>query len=263
MDMKNRPNEPGKPRPGDIFGRVRDLLSERRNSKEDEYKRLGEKEIDGHHAVGFSYADPVRSLTLWGDPATGLPVLIETVWSGSPKTEVTMSHFELNEKLDPALFDTTPPADYKVQTFGIDASEPTETTLIDGLRLAAGWNDGQFIRLDIPSTNALVRKQVKKVVGARKDESMEMPPELVTKIGTIARGLAFAVALPESADAHYAVDGVKLGEPNRPIFWYKPEAAKTYRVIYADLSVKDAETAPEVAGAVRFEKTKPVQKQDN
>ena len=77
---------------------------------------------------------------------------------------------------------------------------------------------------------------------------------------TIGRGMTFALELPESADAHYAGKGVKLGEPDRPIFWYKPEGAKTYRVIYADLSVKEAEQSPEVAGAVRLEKTRPAGK---
>ncbi len=33
--------------------------------------------------------------------------------------------------------------------------------------------------------------------------------------------------------------GVKLGAPDRPIFWYKPTGAEKYRVFYADLSVKD------------------------
>jgi hypothetical protein len=32
---------------------------------------------------------------------------------------------------------------------------------------------------------------------------------------------------------------VKLGTPDRPILWYKPTGADTYRVIYADLSVKE------------------------
>jgi hypothetical protein len=32
---------------------------------------------------------------------------------------------------------------------------------------------------------------------------------------------------------------VKLGTPNRPIFWYKPTGAEKYRVVYADLSVKE------------------------
>ena len=66
----------------------------------------------------------------------------------------------------------------------------------------------------------------------------------------IGRGISFASELPDSADAHYAGKGVKRDEPDRPIFWYKPEGSEKYRVIYADLSVKDADAAPEIAGAV-------------
>jgi hypothetical protein len=62
----------------------------------------------------------------------------------------------------------------------------------------------------------------------------------------------FAVTMPELADAHYAGKGVGRGEPGRPIFWYKTDDGGRYRVIYADLTVKEAGSAPEVAGAVRI-----------
>ena len=52
----------------------------------------------------------------------------------------------------------------------------------------------------------------------------------------------FASLKPEN-DRHYAGGGVKIGTPDRPILWYKPTGAEKYRVIYADLSVK--ELAPE------------------
>ena len=58
------------------------------------------------------------------------------------------------------------------------------------------------------------------------------------------RGLDFAVSLPPEADARYAGRGVSLGAVDTPIFWYRPKDAKTYRVIYADLSVREAETPP-------------------
>ena len=53
-------------------------------------------------------------------------------------------------------------------------------------------------------------------------------------------------SLPPEADAHYAGKGVSLGAADTPIFWYRPKDAKTYRVIYADLSVRDADTPPSV-----------------
>ena len=56
-------------------------------------------------------------------------------------------------------------------------------------------------------------------------------------------GITFYTMLTPENDPHYVGGGVKLGTPDRPILWYKPTGAPKYRVIYADLSVK--EMAPE------------------
>jgi hypothetical protein len=53
------------------------------------------------------------------------------------------------------------------------------------------------------------------------------------------QGMMFYNMLGSQNDSHYAGMGVKLGTPNRPIFWYKPTGADNYRVMYADLSVKE------------------------
>jgi hypothetical protein len=52
----------------------------------------------------------------------------------------------------------------------------------------------------------------------------------------------YATLQPEN-DSHYAGKNVKLDTPDRPILWYKPTGSDRYRVIYADLSIK--EMAPE------------------
>jgi hypothetical protein len=48
---------------------------------------------------------------------------------------------------------------------------------------------------------------------------------------------------PKSFDLHYVGDGVRLGEAEKVILWYRPEGASNYRVLYGDLSVRDV--APE------------------
>jgi len=66
----------------------------------------------------------------------------------------------------------------------------------------------------------------------------------------IAQGLAtFLPTLPPEADARYAGKGVSLGAVDKPIFWYRPKDTKTYRVIYADLSVRGADVPPNVPNA--------------
>jgi outer membrane lipoprotein-sorting protein len=53
------------------------------------------------------------------------------------------------------------------------------------------------------------------------------------------RGLTFYSGLKSENDPHYVGGGVKLGTPDCPILWYKPTGTDNYRVVYADLSVKD------------------------
>ncbi len=42
---------------------------------------------------------------------------------------------------------------------------------------------------------------------------------------------------------------MSLGSADKPIFWYRPKDAKKYRVIYGDLSVREADTPPSVPNA--------------
>ena len=59
----------------------------------------------------------------------------------------------------------------------------------------------------------------------------------------------FAASLPPEADSHYAGKRVSLGAVDTPIFWYRPKDAKEYRIIYADLSVREADMPPNVPDA--------------
>ncbi len=57
------------------------------------------------------------------------------------------------------------------------------------------------------------------------------------------RGITFYATLKPENDPHYAGGGVKLDTPDCPILWYNPTGANNYRVIYADLTVKDMTSA--------------------
>jgi hypothetical protein len=209
--------------------------------------------INGEQATGFRYDSAAAVITLWGDPATGCPVRIESVWSGTPRSEVVMTDFEINVDLKESLFDLAPPADYKVQTFDVDVSKPGEQDLVNAFKLCCDISNDEF-----PDTLSLVGRLffITKHTKARwKNPSDDEMKQLVKETGSISRGFEFAKALPESADAHYAGKGVKRGTADRSIFWYKSEDSKKYRVIFADFSVKDADQPPQVAGAERLGKT--------
>ena len=49
---------------------------------------------------------------------------------------MTMSSFEFNVALKDSLFDLTPPADYKLQSLDVDASEAREQDLVTAVNLA-------------------------------------------------------------------------------------------------------------------------------
>jgi hypothetical protein len=52
--------------------------------------------------------------------------------------------------------------------------------------------------------------------------------------------LLFVARLPrEESNWRYAGNGVKINTPDTPIFWYRPAGSQMYRVIYADLTVRE------------------------
>jgi outer membrane lipoprotein-sorting protein len=237
------------------FSRLRELLAGRGDAKEDQYERLGEKQIGDKKAVGFRLDTKLDTVTLWGDPATGAPVRIEAVWGGVPHTETTMSDFEINVELQGSLFDTTPPEGYKVQSLDVDASPSREQDLIEAFKASSEISRGDFPdTMDSLGVMKLIIKYSIDRPKNKQDPSDEEIQEVMKQSIAIGRGFQFALLLPETAEAHYAGKGVKRDTKDRPIFWYKPEGAKKYRVIYADLSVQDADAAPAVEGAKRLEK---------
>ncbi len=49
----------------------------------------------------------------------------------------------------------------------------------------------------------------------------------------------FQQMTPKGIDYRYTGGGVKLGDAEKAVFWYKPKDSQNYRIIYGDLSVKD------------------------
>ena len=94
------------------------------------------------------------------------------------------------------------------------------------------------------------REQMEKIIEAETQKYMKAQlPKIMAATTRFQQGLRFTGLLPPEADAHYAGKGVSLGAADTPIFWYCSKDAKKYRVIYADLSVRDADTPPSVPDA--------------
>lgn len=241
-------NAPKKEVPDNHFEHLRRLLGDQRD-KLPAYERLGEKMIDGRKALGFRLESGIGATTLWGDPKTGHPIRIESLYTGIPKTEVVMSDFEMNVAVNADLFALEIPKDYKLQSFDIDASMPREDALVESLRVCAELSGGELPEaLDTQSVTKLMIGTMLK--GKKEFKAADADAQkLINDAMKIGRGFQFALSLPASSKAHYAGKGVKKDTKDRPIFWYLPEGSKRYRVIDATLSVRDADEAPRVEGA--------------
>ncbi len=211
---------------------------------------LGEKQLEGRTVVGFRFRNGPMPTTMWADPKTKFPVSIESTMIGPPKTKVVMSNYEFNVELDEKLFSTKIPEGYTVTEADVDASKPTEQDFIAALRLC-GKATGKFpAGFDTAAIASYVGGYLAKQ-GIGKDGKGPTGKQL-EEVGRISRGFQFAMLLPAEADAHYAGGKAEHGNAKHPVLWYRPEGSKTYRVIYADFSVKELDDAPEIDGAKKL-----------
>lgn len=232
----------------DLFGNLRAVLADYRESKKGQVEELGEQEVDGRKVFGFRLATPTVTQTVWGDVKTGNVVRLDATMPGPPKSEVVFSDFTFDAPLDAKLFTVEPPADYKVTSLDLDVAPATEEEFIAALKTISDALDGEFPSgLGAAGIGQAVAKMIKAKEG-EKDPTKEAM-NVAFKLG---KGMNFALTLPDEADAHYAGKGVKRTDAKAPIFWYKPREKQKYRVIFNDLSTGDVETAPAVDGAVRI-----------
>ena len=80
--------------------------------------------------------------------------------------------------------------------------------------------------------------------------SAEQQQQLMEACVKLQRGAIFIGLLPKDADVHYAGKNAWLGMADRPIFWYRPQETAAYRVVYADLSVRQADAPPSMPAAL-------------
>lgn len=193
-------------------------------------KELGEKVIDGKKVVGFA----TNELTVWADAETALPVRIEIE---SPQMSAVFTNFKFNvpvEELEPLVSMDVPDGYTQVESKkGFDMGTSEEKDLIECLRFwAEVLLDGNFPEVIGMEEMMKLTPQVE----AKLAEMKLSDEEGVQKGMTLGKGMLFHMGLK---DKHYAGAGVKLGEADKAIFWYRPDGSQTYRVIYGDLTVKD------------------------
>ncbi len=228
VDLKGLPSMPN------YMDSLRNVIKELKESPGFEVEELGRQEIDGQEVVGFLARHPKAEITIWADPETALPVRIEQV---SGQMKVICKNVQFDVPMDESLFSMDVPEGYKMQQVELDLMGSTEEDFIEGLRIRAELFDGEF-----PDGVAVedYLKQAPEIAGKLKEREMTNDEE--TEIGMkLSRHLLFIRFFKGQGQWHYAGSGVKLGDAETAIFWYRPEGSETYRVIYGDLRVEDVE----------------------
>jgi hypothetical protein len=100
------------------------------------------------------------------------------------------------------------------------------------LKFYAGLHDGKFPeRIDGPE----LVTQITSKAGAKRIEDPEFMKEFTTLTGSMGTAWTFRSTLNKFGYLGTA----KLGDKDRIVFWYLPQDAKQYRVVYADLTTGD------------------------
>mgnify|MGYP001041662404 CR=1 FL=1 len=217
---------------------VRKVLMELKDNPD--VKELGEQVIDGRKAIGFSgRGNNNQELKIWADPKTAVPIRVELRLGR--EFFVVLKNFKFDVHVDESQVSMDVPPGYTLQEGEVDFTKGTEEDFIESLRIwAEVLLDGKFP--EVVGTEQYM-KQVP-LLGEKLVQSGLSDEEVGKKVGMIfPRAMFFLQLLEIDGKYHYAGKGVKLGDADTAIFWYRPEGAETYRVIYGDLSVKDI--APE------------------
>jgi hypothetical protein len=191
------------------------------------------------HIPGSDTFDPET------DPARDNPPGKE--WSDSDLVGVISYDIAFDVALDESLFRLDPPEGYVVE------SPPpfTEQDVIDYLNIAAEYNKKTFPDQVVFSFDNFQSLQtwgdpLKTVF----DRMFTEAQQRFLDYGPGAPVNPFIRNSTEENTFRYLGKGVKLGDQDHVVCWYRPKGASHYRVVYGDLTVKDL--PPEELGAIRL-----------
>jgi hypothetical protein len=196
-------------------------------------EQLGEKEIDGQLLYGFRAKHSKMNVVIYVDPQTALPVYME--WEGR-QMKTICRNIRFNVPMDESLFSMEAPIGYKIERQRFDPFGSTEEDFIEDLRIEADvLGDGVFP--DDVSVEHFIK--MTPVVKEKLDKLQKSEDEKTALVLKLHKGLMFIRYFKGEGNWIYAGKGVKLGDANTPVFWYRPTGSETYHVIYGDLTVED------------------------
>ncbi len=231
IEMKDLPEKPE-----NILEEMRNIITDLQNNPDFSVEPLGEMEIDGRIAIGFRATAPDEELAVWVDPQTELPIRTEQKWH---QVQFTCTDFQFDVPMDESLFSMEIPEGYSsLPTGEVSIGGSNEQNLIEGLRIYAELILDNVFPTEFIGKEYLddVKKNLDKFANMTDKQRLDLALELQ-------RGYIFVQLLKDENDWNYVGGGVKFGDGESPVCWYRPDGSGTYRVIYGDLSVKDV--APE------------------
>ncbi len=212
---------------------VRNILSKVENNPELVVKDLGRKDFDDIEAIGFQIKDPGATVNIWADPVTATPKRIELIIG--PNTNV-FKNIEFDVLVTEDEISMKVPEGYTLSEQPMDLGEPTEEDLIFMLEIwARDVLGGQFP--DQVGVQELM--QLLPTLTSMQPETEPTEEEKAQGGMHFARSMMFLQINIQKGDFHYAGKGVSFGDSKTAIIWYRPDGAKTYRVIYGDLHVEE------------------------
>jgi outer membrane lipoprotein-sorting protein len=213
-----------------------DSIEAMKNLPEKADEELGAREIDGIDCDGYRVTQGDLTTDVWINAKTGDLVQVEQKYASTPGMNRIIKNIKFDIDLEDSLFSLTPPAGFK--QFGnelkSDSSAATEKTFISWLR----WWAGATVDETFPPI--VVGSEMAKVVMDMGQQG-KLKEELWKNADTqqMFNAILFVSQLPADSNWRYAGNGVKINTPDTPIFWYKPAGSEQYRVIYADLTVRE------------------------
>ena len=172
-------------------------------------------------------------------------------WPNGSPVCIIVHDIVFDANLDESLFRLEPPEGYTVHVER--RNYVTEQEMIDWIGILAGVNDETFpgrtypdkLSLDEPS-----RERQEEIWQKPEKERTAAEQKYVEALNHYVRAnlnqmpiYHFITDNAVEKSFRYFGKGVKLGDKAAIVCWYKLKGAKTYRVVYGDLSVKDV--APE------------------
>jgi hypothetical protein len=208
---------------------------------------VGNETVNGVKATLYEVTGGVCAMRIWVDPQRELPIRIEVSTRDTSRQQAMaiLENFEWDKPLADSLFALDAPAGYAIQRPQADC---TEASLLGLLRVCAQLNQGAFPAdldphniMDLvlgegrdPQTYRLYTGDTPTVIHTGGDDTQKKED-----YKTCLAGLAFVAKAGENQGWQYAGKGVKLGDADAVVCWWKPTGTTLFRAVYGDLQIKD------------------------